>query len=285
MSFAMIGASHMRRIIPHILAKGFPVVDLTEQGWTLNTKNTQALSHLLPGVVDSPGCVLVMDLFGRTSTRFRQEDDSLSLAVKVGGGWHMPGDVMPIEDGPLTTQVSQVCSALDLGKGGPKIVLPPIPRYMFGGCCTNPTHAPNTRDENHGHNTLTNHIKHRKTIIKTLSDTGCKHFKVLDFISTYTQDHTLPSQKIDALRRITDRDNVHLTQEGYAKLADKIIHEAEALTTTHKQLRNTPSKHKPGSKNWRGFIYTEGVGRASSGSGLGPRKQERGGNRNHPYRR
>ena len=204
---------------------------------------------------------------------------------KWGGGWHMSGDVMPIGDGPLVTQVSQVCSALGLGGGGLKIVVPPIPRYMFGGCCNNPTHAPNTCDENRGQNTLTNHIKHRKTIIKTLTDSGCKHFKVLDFVGTYVQDHLPPTQKIDALRHITDRDNVHLTQEGYSKLADKIIQEAQTLTSTHQHPRNTKNKHKTGNRNWRGFIYTEGIGRASSGAGTHSRKQERGSNRDHPYRR
>ena len=40
------------------------------------------------------GSFLIADLFGNTSVKYRQEDDTLALAVKTGGGsegggWHI----------------------------------------------------------------------------------------------------------------------------------------------------------------------------------------------------
>ena len=37
--------------------------------------------------------IVVLDLFGNTSTKFRQEDDTLALAVKNGAGGRVAPDV------------------------------------------------------------------------------------------------------------------------------------------------------------------------------------------------
>ena len=61
---------------------------------------------------------MVLDLFGNTSTKFRQAEDTLALATKVGGegGWHMLGEVVATPDAFLTEQVRSL-----------KIMLPPNP--------------------------------------------------------------------------------------------------------------------------------------------------------------
>ena len=75
----------MRRIILHVMAKGHTVVDLTEPGWVLNAKNCANLVGQLRAS-DCTGKIAVMDLFGNTSCRYRQADDGLAMAVKMGGG-------------------------------------------------------------------------------------------------------------------------------------------------------------------------------------------------------
>ena len=75
----------MSRTIPHLLAKGIRIVDLTERGWHLNANTMAAvITRIRETDLDSL-TVLVHDLFGNTSTRFRQADDTLSLAVKLSG--------------------------------------------------------------------------------------------------------------------------------------------------------------------------------------------------------
>ena len=56
---------------------------------------------MLEGVRMHAGSFLIADLFGNTSVKYRQEDDTLALAVKTGGGWHMMGDVIPSPDEAL----------------------------------------------------------------------------------------------------------------------------------------------------------------------------------------
>ena len=55
---------------------------------------------MLEGVRMHAGSFLIADLFGNTSFKYRQEDDTLALVVKTGrgsgsegGGWHMMGPI------------------------------------------------------------------------------------------------------------------------------------------------------------------------------------------------
>ena len=74
---------------------------------------------------------LIADLFGNTSVKYRQEDDTLALAVKTGGGhggegggWHMMGDVVPSPDEALVGQVRGLRQILDFFEGHKKSVHP-----------------------------------------------------------------------------------------------------------------------------------------------------------------
>ena len=60
-------------------------MDLTERCWHLNANSMAAVvSRIRETDLDSL-TILVHDLFGNTSVRFRQADDTLSLAVKLPG--------------------------------------------------------------------------------------------------------------------------------------------------------------------------------------------------------
>ena len=83
--YVVFGSSHMKRVIPFLTAKGLTVTDLTQQSWHLNKRNTESLKNMLEGVRMHAGSFLIADLFGNTSVKYRQEDDTLALAVKSGG--------------------------------------------------------------------------------------------------------------------------------------------------------------------------------------------------------
>ena len=65
--------------------KGIKVADLTERSWHLNANSmATVVSRIRKTNLDSLS-ILVHDLFGNTSSRFRQADNTLSLAVKLSG--------------------------------------------------------------------------------------------------------------------------------------------------------------------------------------------------------
>ena len=78
----------MQRTISQLRQTVYRVRDRTQQSWVLGKKSCDALAaailaDCIPADTDT---TVVLDLFGNTSTKFRQEDNTLALAVKTGGG-------------------------------------------------------------------------------------------------------------------------------------------------------------------------------------------------------
>ena len=145
---------------------------------------------------------LIADLFGNTSVKYRQEDDTLALAVKTGGGsgsegggWHMMGDVVPSPGEALVGQVHGLKLILDFFKDTKKVFIPPIPQFVFGGCCSTKHHAPNTTSPDHPVKMLTEHIRQWHTITKALVDSKASHFRVTDVLGIFTATHDSLTKK------------------------------------------------------------------------------------------
>jgi len=103
-----------------------------------------------------------------------------------------------------------------------KVVVLPLPRYVFGGCCADGTHAPNTKDSTFAEHALKEHIRMRSHIKKTLANRGTRNYRVLYFIGTIALDHLTPARKLIELQKQTHTDNVHYTQNVYSQLADRM---------------------------------------------------------------
>ena len=82
-----------------------------------------------------------------------------------------------------------------------KIVLPAILRYVFGGCCKDPTHAPNTSLPTHSTSALAEHVRQRNTIIRKLHDLKTQHHKVLDILSTFSATSSNFPEKCASLKK------------------------------------------------------------------------------------
>ena len=167
-------------------AKGLNITDLTEKNWHLNTKNLAKLVSRIQEFSVDALLVVVLDLFGNTSVHFWQADNTLSLAVKLPGegGWHLLGDVVYTPNDILREQVKSLsCFEINL-KNRAKIFIPPIPRFVFGSCCSSDTHGTNTHTPLHPQHSLAEHTRQRHTIIKTLNNIGMSNHKVINFIQS-----------------------------------------------------------------------------------------------------
>ena len=85
--FAVFGSSHMQWTIVQLRQTGYQVKDLTQKSWVLGKKSCDALGSALLADCIPRGTTVILDFFGNTSTKFKQEDNTLALAVRhVGGG-------------------------------------------------------------------------------------------------------------------------------------------------------------------------------------------------------
>jgi lysophospholipase L1-like esterase len=260
----IIGASHMKRVAREIAAQGLKVTDMSVPGWVANSASISALSKQLDHLHTEPGTVVVLDLLGNSSTKFLQIDDTLSMPCKIDGKWHLLGDVKNVDDTDIGEQLRKLSGCLTKIKDVPKVFIPPIPRYVFGSCCSHPDHAPNVKHAEHQEIMLKQHTRMRNTLKRNLHALLTKNFRVLDFLgSLSTRNSTSMGEHVTTLMANTDTDYVHLTPRGYTLLACAITQEGCKLLQPD-TAKGSVAGDQRSLMNWRGFVSTTGIGKDGS---------------------
>jgi len=105
--------------------------------------------------------------------------------------------------------------------------------------------------------------------------------RVLDSLGALTGKNTL-SEQVSELRKVTARDNVHLTAAGYKALALGVYKEASSFTAPKVKV----SKHdSPGATQERhGFLSHVGIRKAASRKARSAHHSTHSTPRAHPYR-
>jgi hypothetical protein len=163
--FVLLGGSHLKNTIPHLQALGAKITDLTRSGWIANVASTQLLMNQVQGLGLPEDAVFVLDVLGNSSVRFKQEDGSTALPVKLNGGWHVLGEVSVMDDAMVTQTLSLIQHLyMHSYRRSHFILLPPIPRFVFGGCCNDLNHCSNVRNSNHGTVMISEHYRVRSAM-------------------------------------------------------------------------------------------------------------------------
>ena len=145
--------------------------------------------------------------------------------------------------------------------------------------------AHNTAHPSHSTTAVSEHIRQRNTIIKKLHDAKTQNLKVLDVLSCFSNTSSSIPEKCDDLKKVTHRDNVHLTERGYELLTENIVKEAKVLMEPQSPRGKKPELHNVNIgqeiRSWGGFFCTVGFGKTARATN----KMQRGGgaHRHHPY--
>jgi hypothetical protein len=83
------GASNMRRLVPALKLSGYEVTDLTVPSWLATPGNVEMLADRITSLSADPGTVIVLELFGNSTIRYRQFDGTMALPFKSGHGYHL----------------------------------------------------------------------------------------------------------------------------------------------------------------------------------------------------
>jgi hypothetical protein len=187
-----------------------------------------------------------------------------------------------------------------------KVLIPPLPRYVFEPCCGNSTHCTNQLDENYAEKILSGSARLRNLLKKEMAAMGVQRHWILDGTGALLgveQGKMAGSARdvLPELRGFLARDGVHLTAEGNKNIADTISTVVRNMHAGIKMGDTSPINAVPGTSTlvqrprdyyWGGFTSPVGdnVGRArmsSSSSGYncgsehnpgtwGPSRRERG---------
>jgi len=134
------------------------------------------------------------------------------------------------------------------------------------------------RSQGHAEKTLSEFFRVRQNIKNVLIRSQVQNMRVLDSLGTLT-GKTAVADQVSELRKVTARDNVHLTPAGYKALALGVYKEAALFSAPKVKV----SKHDMdgATQDWHGFISHVGIGKAASrkvrsASHIAPRA--------HPYK-
>jgi hypothetical protein len=284
----LLGASNLGRCAARLRALGSEVVDLTQPGWIASKTNVDALLCKLDKISCNERTTMVFDLYGNSTFRFEQFDGSLSMPFSSSGKYHLAGDiaVCPV---PVFRKIFENTSALLVRHRTARIVIvPPLPRYIFTGCCTKSDHSTNINNSGYCTKLLTDIINIRNNLKKFVGELGI-HGHVLDSCCVASCPTTANTQtRVAALRSVCAPDGVHFLEAGYDNLV------AAITSAPNKKLASPPTKAATAASHyWRGFRSAVGA-RTAPSLNRGPfrggfhAKNARG-HRNphfyHPYKR
>jgi hypothetical protein len=139
----VLGASNAKRLVLVLEGLGFTVTDLSRPGWLATDENIAALIHELQLLKLPPGFAVLLDLLGNATFRFEQFDGSTSLPYKDIKGWHYAGKISVCPENNFRSILSALSPIFLSAQSNLKIIIPPMPRYLTGGCCANPGHGTN----------------------------------------------------------------------------------------------------------------------------------------------
>jgi hypothetical protein len=244
----LLGASNIGHCADRLRREGFEVIDLSSPGWLATPENIELLLGKIGKITCGTGDTLILDLFGNLSYRFEQFDGSISLPYKSKGRYHLAGKVVTCPLQTFKKVLETTTAVFSAKKDSRMIVIPPLPRFLFAGCCTMPGHCTNVSSEGYDQKLLIDIIGLRTCLKKFIASLGLGNCRVMDSccVTDCVSTANIPT-RLEALRTVTSTDGVHFTSVGYDNMVRNIVREGTRDVSDAKK----PTASKP--HFWRGF--------------------------------
>jgi hypothetical protein len=270
----LIGASNMKRLVPIFSAAGYHVTDLSRPSWMATAENIEYIAEQLNSLALEPGYIAVMELFGNSTFRYRQFDGTMALPFKSNKQYHMEGKIGVCDPETIIRLISSMQDLILSVDAGTKIFVPPLPRYLYKGCCSQKTHSTNTEEEGYALNLLNDTMRLRSVIKTDLLSRGMENFFVLDGVGallgvTPGCNRGPASESLADLDKIMADDNVHFSELGYKNLGTTILQAIDGIkdgsltkTVQSQQSASAGAGSAPAGKCnyfWRGFSSPVGI--------------------------
>jgi hypothetical protein len=228
----LLGASNLGYCGEGLRKLGLKVVDLTSPGWIASPANVAITLGKLEKYNCGASDILILDLYGNISYRFEQFDGLVSFPYKTGGRYHLAAKVMACPQNIFRKTLDNTAPILTVCKMSVCIVIPPLPRYLFTGCCKQSDHSTNVGDPDHAKTMLMDVLGLRNTLKKFVSGLGLNRCRVLESccITDCTPTANLET-RLDHLKTVTASDGVHFSSVGYDNLVQNIVSNMETTST------------------------------------------------------
>jgi hypothetical protein len=208
------------------------------------------------------------------------------MPFKQAGRYHLAGKIAACPPPVYRRILENTVPVLTVHQQAKVVIVPPLPRYLFSGCCKQPGHSTNVSEPGYNNTLLSDTIGLRNILKKFVVSLGIKRCLVMDSCCMADCPTTANTEaRLHALKQVCAQDGVHFTQDGYENLVSSILRSDSQLS-----VNNTVKSMSAHSHYWRGFKSNHGSAIAAVNTRAGSRggKFARGGRftkQFHPYRR
>jgi hypothetical protein len=194
------------------------------------------------------------------------------------------GDISLDSDRSVGELIESLKPLFALAKKHFTVIMPPLPRYVFFGCCMDRFHSTNVREEGYSSQILEATLHFRK-LVKTslIGNKDLGQFWVTDTLACLGAIPPTMPEKLNLLRASLGPDGVHLTDVGRMHLFNNL---AKVILDLKSGSIGRPPKPAVAAASssvsgktyyWRGFVSDRGsVSRPAAHRGRG--RGGRGGN-------
>jgi hypothetical protein len=261
----VLGGSHCKRSIDYLRENGYEVIDLAKPGWLPTDKNVKEAMQEIEKLGDQSNTMFICDLVSNITYRVEQLDGQQLLATKSDGRYHLTGKVTTVAKNLLSNILFNLRPLLNM-MTAEKILLSPLPRYLFSGCCSQDGHCEGVGEDGYALELFQKSLGVRKNMRDNVS---AHHSRVTvpELYDAMFPEATSAGKVLECIRHITDSDGVHLTMEGYRMYANAII---QAVKSKVKADETTTLKQKQ--YFWRGFVSPVGAERPKNMAAYHPNK-------------
>jgi hypothetical protein len=146
-AFVVCGGSHASRLADALRTAGQKVFNLSRPGFLCNTEQCEQLQTELAdclSLLDGWKVIVVFQALDNCSFFSSTGDGGMNAIKKdARGRYHVPGEVVVLPRERILPLLRKLELCLNTGEAAIRIMITPMPRYIFDACCSNNTHCTN----------------------------------------------------------------------------------------------------------------------------------------------
>jgi hypothetical protein len=220
----LVGASHARKLSPHLSSLGFHVAYVEMPSWKPNSLTVStALADLEKLLRDTPRvAAVVFTCLDGDAFCAMTEDSIIPISRDSSGAYHVYGQLVGAPPDMFANSVKTCVPLFSCSPSIKKLILSPLPRYWQDRCCDDVEHVSNLDDPSFEASIFTSIDAQRRTIKDVLHTAGIRSATTLNFGQLCT---TEPGAKVTnddikaALAVMWGSDPFHPSEDAYATVA------------------------------------------------------------------
>jgi hypothetical protein len=215
-NFFLVGSSHAGKLGAALRKMGHNAEVVYESNWRVYRDNAVEMAEKIGDKMNrvQNDAVIFCMLDNNIYCSLDSDGNTTSATRDHNGKMHMKGDLIVVSKSAQHILFSAVRPMLDAARGRNCIIMAPMPRYLFKGCCEDSEHLTNRNNSNFRQH-LTRDLKEVAENIRDFCfTTGYRMVRILDPAVSWRgkEDDT-----------IWKDDPVHPSEAAYSMLAEGVI--------------------------------------------------------------